>query len=44
MVWHLMSVLEAGLRLGSGADLAGRGLRQAAEQQPVLEATVKSLA
>jgi pimeloyl-ACP methyl ester carboxylesterase len=38
MVWHLLSVLEAGLRLGSGADLAERVLRQAAEEQPELEA------
>jgi pimeloyl-ACP methyl ester carboxylesterase len=38
MVWHLLSVLEAGLRLGSGAGLAERVLRQAAEEQPELEA------
>jgi pimeloyl-ACP methyl ester carboxylesterase len=38
LVWHLLSVFEAGLRLGSGADLAERVLRQAAEEQPELEA------
>jgi 3-oxoadipate enol-lactonase len=38
MVWHLLSVLEVGLRSGSGADLAERVLRQATEQHPELEA------
>jgi len=38
MAWHLLSVLEAGVRLGSGADFAERFIRQAAEQQPELEA------
>jgi pimeloyl-ACP methyl ester carboxylesterase len=38
LVWHLLSVFEAGLRLGSGADLAERVLRQADEEQPELEA------
>jgi 3-oxoadipate enol-lactonase len=38
MFWHLMSVLEAGLRLGSGAAFAERVLRQATEEQPELEA------
>ena len=38
MSWHLLSVLEVGLRLGSGADLAERVLRQATEEQPELEA------
>jgi 3-oxoadipate enol-lactonase len=38
MVWRLMSVLELGLRLGTGADFAERVLRQATEEQPELEA------
>jgi pimeloyl-ACP methyl ester carboxylesterase len=38
VVWHLLSVLEAGLRLGGGVDLVERVLRQAAEEQPELEA------
>ena len=33
-----MSVLELGLRPGTGADIAERVLRQAAEEQPELEA------
>jgi len=38
MSWRLLSVLEAGVRLGSGADIADRVLRHAAEEQPELEA------
>jgi 3-oxoadipate enol-lactonase len=38
MAWHLLSVLEAGLRHRGGADFTERVLRQAAEQQPELEA------
>jgi 3-oxoadipate enol-lactonase len=38
MVWRLMPVLELGLRLGTGADIVERVLRQAVEEQPELEA------
>jgi pimeloyl-ACP methyl ester carboxylesterase len=37
MVWRLLPVLEAGLRLGTGAGLVERLLRQAIEQAPELD-------
>jgi pimeloyl-ACP methyl ester carboxylesterase len=36
MVWRLISVLELGLRLGTGAGFVERVLRQAIEEQPEL--------
>ena len=36
MVWRLLSVLELGLRLGTGAGFVERILRQAIEEQPEL--------
>ena len=38
MTWRLLSVLELGLRLGTGADLVERVLRRATEEQPGLAA------
>jgi pimeloyl-ACP methyl ester carboxylesterase len=38
MVWRLVSMAELGLRLGPAADIVERVLRQAAEDQPELEA------
>jgi pimeloyl-ACP methyl ester carboxylesterase len=38
MTWQLLSVLEPGLRLGIGADVVERVLRQATEEQPELAA------
>jgi pimeloyl-ACP methyl ester carboxylesterase len=38
MVWRLLSVLELGLRLGTGAGFVERILRQAIEEQPELGA------
>jgi len=37
MVWRLLSALELGLRLGTGAGLVERLLRQAIEEAPELE-------
>lgn len=37
MVWRLLSVLELGLRLGTGAGFVERVLRQAIEEQPELD-------
>jgi len=37
MIWRLMSVLELGLRLGTGAGFVERVLRAATEEQPQLE-------
>jgi 3-oxoadipate enol-lactonase len=37
MVWHLLSVLELSLRLGTGAGFVERVLRQVVEEQPGLE-------
>jgi pimeloyl-ACP methyl ester carboxylesterase len=37
MVWRLLSVLELGLRLGTGAGLVERLLRQAIEEAPELD-------
>jgi pimeloyl-ACP methyl ester carboxylesterase len=36
-VWRMLSVLELGLRLGSGAGFVERVLRQAIEEQPELD-------
>jgi pimeloyl-ACP methyl ester carboxylesterase len=38
MVWRLLSVLEVGLRLGTGAGFVERVLRQAIEEAPELDA------
>ena len=38
MVWHLLSALELGLRLGTSGDFVVRVLRQAVEEQPELKA------
>ena len=38
LTWQLLSVLELGLRLGTGADLVERVLRRATEEQPGLAA------
>lgn len=38
MIWHLLSVLEVSLRLGTGAGFVERVLRQAIEEQPELDA------
>lgn len=38
MVWRLLAALEPGLRLGADTDTTERVLRQAAEDQPELEA------
>jgi hypothetical protein len=37
MVWHLLSVLELGLRLGTGAGFVERILREAIEEAPDLD-------
>jgi hypothetical protein len=37
MVWRLLSVLEVGLRLGTGAGLVERVLRQAIDETPGLD-------
>jgi 3-oxoadipate enol-lactonase len=37
MFWHLLAVLELGLRLGTGAGLVERVLRQAIEEAPELD-------
>ena len=37
MVWRLLSVLEVGLRLGTGAGLVERVLRQAIDEAPGLD-------
>jgi hypothetical protein len=37
MVWRLLSVLEVGLRLGAGAGLVERVLRQAIDEAPGLD-------
>jgi 3-oxoadipate enol-lactonase len=37
LVWRLLSVLELGLRLGTGAGFVERVLRQVVEQQPELD-------
>ena len=38
MTWHLLSALELGLRLGTGAGFVERVLREAVEEAPELEA------
>jgi len=38
IVWHLLSVLELGLRLGTGAGFVERVLREAIEEHPELDA------
>lgn len=38
MVWRLLSAFELGLRLGTGPGIVERVLRQAAEEQPELDA------
>jgi 3-oxoadipate enol-lactonase len=37
MVWRLLSVLEVGLRLGTGAGLVERVLRQGIDEAPGLD-------